>query len=296
MRRHGWPLVATVAVVVAVCAPPARASWPGGNGRLAYNMLTDRGMEVRTSTLEGRRKRTIATIPPLTAGFERVSGGAQWSPSGRRLVYEDARFGVRIMRADGRGKRLVTARPIWPSWGPDGRAIIGVDQQTPPFTLYLVGVRGDGGRRIAAGAAVSLALPVWSPTGRWIAFEAGGTDLGLWLVRPSGRGARRLVDGHAASWSPDGRRLAFARGPDVYSIRPDGRGRRLLRRGPPDSSVVSLAWSPDGHSIVLVRQYPATAHDRSDVDTIPARGGRERVRFSSTRFIGRIDWQPRPRG
>jgi hypothetical protein len=57
--------------------------------------------------------------------------------------------------------------------------------------------------------------------------------------------------------------------------------------------VVSLAWSSDGRSIVLVRQYPANEHDRSDVDTIPARGGRERVRFSSARFIGRIDWQPR---
>jgi Tol biopolymer transport system component len=250
---------------------------------------------VRTSTLDGHRKRTIATIPPLPAGLERVSGGAQWSPSGRRLVYEDARFGVRIMRPDGRGKRFVTRRPIWPSWSSDGRTIIGVDQLTPPFTLYRVGVRGGGGRRIAAGDAISLALPLWSPTGRWIAFEAGGTEIAIWLVRPSGRGAHPLVDGHAASWSPDGRRLAFALGPDVYSIRPAGRGCRRLRRAPRNSSVVSLAWSPDARSIVLVRQYPADEHDRSDVDTIPARGGRERVRFSSARFIGRIDWQPRPR-
>jgi hypothetical protein len=59
--------------------------------------------------------------------------------------------------------------------------------------------------------------------------------------------------------------------------------------------VVSVAWAPDGKSIVLVRQYPADAHDRSDVDTIPASGGRERVSFSSDQFIGRIDWQPRSR-
>jgi Tol biopolymer transport system component len=293
MRAHNRRLtevLTAVAVLVPICAPAARAAWPGVNGRLAYDTLTDRGMEVRTSTLDGHGRHTIATIPPLPAGLERVSGGAQWSPDGRRLVYEDARFGVRIMRPDGRGKRLVSKRPIWPSWSPDGRTIIGVDQLTPPFTLYRVGAGGGGGRRIAAGAAISLALPRWSPTGRWIAFETGGGDVAIWLVRPSGRDAHRLVAGHAASWSPDGRRLAFALGPDIYSIRSDGRGRRRLHAGPRDSSVVSLGWSPDGRSIVLVRQYPADAHDRSDVDTIPARGGRERVRFSSSRFIGRIDW------
>ena len=63
-----------------------------------------------------------------------------------------------------------------------------------------------------------------------------------------------------------------------------------------NSTVVSIAWSPDGAArLVLVRQTPRDEHDRSDVDTIPAGGGRERVRFSSTNWIGRIDWQPLPR-
>src|SRR5215218_5122954 len=198
--------VGVAALALAGVAPPAQAGWPGANGRLAFDMLTDRGMEVRTSTLAGHRVRRIATIPPLPAGLERVSGGAQWSPSGRRLVYEDARHGVRTMRPDGRGKRTVTRRPIWPSWSPDGRVIIGVDQQTPPFSLWRVGAGGGAGRRITAGDATSLALPRWSPTGHWIAFEAGGGEVGVWLVRPSGRGARRLADGHAVAWAPDGRR------------------------------------------------------------------------------------------
>ena len=62
-----------------------------------------------------------------------------------------------------------------------------------------------------------------------------------------------------------------------------------------NSTVVSIAWSPDGSRLVLVRQTPRDEHDRSDVDTVPARGGRERVRFTSANWIGRIDWQPLPR-
>jgi len=286
--------VAVAAVgVAALCAPPVASAWSGANGRIAFDALTERGLEVRTSTLGGKRVRRLVTVPPLPAGLERVSGGAQWSPDGGRLVYEDARYGVRTMRADGRVKRTVTRRPIWPTWSPDGRVILGVDQRTPPFTFWRVAARGGGGRQIPAGDATSLALPRWSPTGRWIAFEAGSNEVGVWVVRPSGRGARRLADGHAVTWSPGGHRFAYAFGPDIFTIRPDGRGRRVLHRGPRDSSVVSMAWSPDGRSILLVRQYPADAHDRSDVDTILAAGGGERRRFSSSRFIGRIDWQPR---
>lgn len=282
-----------LAAAAALLAPPVASAWPGSNGRIAFDTLTERGMEVRTSTLGGKRVRRLATIPPQPAGLERVSGGAQWSPSGGRLVYLDARYGVRTMRSDGRRKRTVTNRMLWPTWSPSARVILGVDQQTPPFELYRVRARGGGGRRVAAGDAGSLALPRWSPAGRWIAYEAGSNEVGVWVVHPSGRGAHRLADGHAVTWRPDGRRLAYAFGPDVFTIRPDGRGRRLLHRGPRDSSVVSMAWAPDGRSIVLVRQYPADAHDRSDVDTIPARGGRERRHFSSAYFIGRIDWQPR---
>jgi hypothetical protein len=92
--------VGTVAAA-ALFAVPAQASWPGANGRIAFDTLTERGMEVRTSTLGGKRMRRLVTVPPQPAGLERVSGGAQWSPGGRRLVYEDARYGVRTMRADG---------------------------------------------------------------------------------------------------------------------------------------------------------------------------------------------------
>ena len=76
-------------------------------------------------------------------------------------------------------------------------------------------------------------------------------------------------------------------------MRPDGTGRRLLSRGLENTTIVSLAWSPNGRRIALIRQFPADGHDTSTVATISSRGGGERRLFGGERFINAIDWQPR---
>jgi Tol biopolymer transport system component len=54
------------------------------------------------------------------------------------------------------------------------------------------------------------------------------------------------------NFSPDGRTIAFVRGGDVYSIRPDGSGQRQLSSGPEIDSKPKIA--PNGRTVVFERR------------------------------------------
>jgi dipeptidyl aminopeptidase/acylaminoacyl peptidase len=295
MRRRARVPAVFALITSGVCATPAHAAWPGANGRIVFDAITERqGVHLRTSTLDGRRQRVIARFPPLPIGLERKSGVPQWNPTGERVLYQRLATGIETVSGNGRRRRTLRTSLLWPAWSPTGRDLVAVDAGRRFHSLVRMRPDGSGRRRIPIPRLENVALPRWSPTGRWILFEEG-TAAGVftWRVRPDGTGARRLVEGSRYSWAPSGRRFAYTDGPNVWSVRADGKGRRLLARGPTDSVVAGIAWSPDGRRIAFVRQVPADEHDSSTVLTIPARGGRAKRQFRREHFIGFIDWQPR---
>lgn len=117
----------------------------------------------------------------------------------------------------------------------------------------------------ALAACVPMATPTvdWSPDGRWITFSASAEgSAGLFLVAPDGSGLRRLtvtppglMPDHQPAWSPDARRVAFAREDgadntrDLYETTLDGSVARLstLRL----RALHGLTYAADGQDLVF---------------------------------------------
>src|SRR5205823_4890157 len=97
---------------------------------------------------------------------------------------------------------------------------------------------------------VLAAEPQLSPDGSLVAFDALAkpfprTEGTLDVVAADGTGLRPLGRGASASWSPDGREIAFASADSVYAVHPDGSGLRRIATGS------DPAWSPTGTWIAV---------------------------------------------
>jgi dipeptidyl aminopeptidase/acylaminoacyl peptidase len=127
-------------------------------------------------------------------------------------------------------------------------------------------------------ALLSLALPASAAaapsTGAVVFSKAttveGVAKGGLFAVRDGrlNQLTEDPTDGEPA-FSPDGRTIAFARGGDLYSVRPDGSGQRRLTSGPELDSAPIV--SPDGKVVVFERRAAAGA--QADLLRVRATGG-----------------------
>ena len=144
-------------------------------------------------------------------------------------------------------------------------------------------------------AAVSAASgqPQRSSPPPWILFTARAPGHGveqIFRIKQSGTGLKQLTRGTypsaAPAFSPDGKRIAFARlGTGILSMNLDGRGVRRLTSNARDKLP---AWSPDGKQIAFVRP---SANGWS-VYVMSASGtGERRLRLAPS--AGRPSWTAR---
>lgn len=175
-------------------------------------------------------------------------GVADWSPDGRRLVFDSWERGG----APGLSKPWIAT--IDPGTG-------------RPSTI----------RRLPIPAEVPGTLFLsWSPRRDQIAFiaEGEGTRQALWVIGPDGRDARRVAEFESSTyggvdWTPDGERLVYAALADgrmqLFEIPLRGGTPRQLTQDP--HSLLHPQVSPDGRWIAATRIRRSMALRRSQLPT-----------------------------
>ena len=174
-----------------------------------------------------------------------------------------------------------------PSLSPDARMLAFVDDSHDTPQVWVKPL-GEGEPVQITSGETAAARPRWSPKGDLIVFER--RRAGIWAVPPLGGPPRQILDrGGCASFFPDGERLVFDRGAELWVARADGSDAHRVE-GVPDnfySFYLSrcAAVSPDGEWLAY---FQPQWGQHGDYWIIPASGGAPRRLTFDVSFGGGV--------
>jgi len=326
-RRLGFPRRSSVAVLMLVAAAlaacvalvvaqePARATFPGENGDIAFvGRDADGTHQIFTVSPSGENLRQ------LTFGKYPKASPA-WSADGSKIAFVEDRWDPRqgdiyTMDADGSDPAVLTSNrkdDADPSWSPDGRRLVfsrQVTEDQPEIgvlgnrDLFIVNRNGSHSGLLRR-TEVREDDPAWSPDGTKIAFSTftPGDYEGygrIHVMKADGSELPKVLPHYfggvgGLGWSPDGQWLAFSsaypRGSSIIKVRADGSEEPTGLIGGdaygcvdvPDYYPSSPDWSPDGTQMVF-------ADSCSGLVTMDADGANVRSIFGG--WVGQPSWQP----
>ena len=113
--------------------------------------------------------------------------------------------------------------------------------------------------------------PQLSPDGKLVAFTIGDVNVDanrtvtqIYVMSNAGGEMKQLTNGAASStaprWSPDGKKIAFVTGDQIWVMEPDGDNKEQVTKI--SSGASGPVWSPDGHWLAFVSDvYPECSTD-----------------------------------
>jgi Tol biopolymer transport system component len=208
-----------------------------------------RNEDIWVMASDGSNAKDLTPVPGVQAD-------PTWSPDGSQLAYA-AGGGIWIVNRDGSNSHGIPhTAGVEPSWSPDGKTIV-FTSPGRSWALYTVSPTGSDLKLLREPPNLGLKAedqnPTWYPDGTRISFVE------VKETAPKGLASQRLGRGAGpptiySLYSEQQQRAAtegsgphaqlltlYRAGYNLYSIRPDGTGLRLLSNKP----MTDPAWSPD---------------------------------------------------
>jgi Tol biopolymer transport system component len=198
----------------------------------------------------------VMSLATAWAGFPGANG---------RIAYQASGSEIFTVFPDGSDPQQLTVDNIYdtgPSWSASGRRIVYVHRRHHVLTMD-----GYGGSELLVIRERGIVRsPHFSPSGKRIVYtrgRRGSVDARhpIFTVGTDGTNKQRVIAGRIAwpSYSPDGRRIAFAGIPHgeseggIWTVHPDGSHLRRLTRDTERRFAQMPDWAPDGRQIAFVR-------------------------------------------
>jgi TolB protein len=325
-----WAIVIGLAAtgVMALGAATASATFPGSNGRIAFEAFIEEteSLEIFTANPKGGDVQQLTSNPNVFSEFP------DWSPDGQKIAFQADRQNanepvqIHVMNADGSDVTELTRGPGFhgfPAWSPDAASLaIAADWGDHPALqgIWIIPASDPGGvtqqeaRRVTtlpADFRGEDVEPQFSPDGSSIVFTRfkSARKSAIHRVGIDGTGLDRLtkwrLNASDPDWSPNGKKITFDSGDfggetdgggNIHVMRADGSKRkkltdhRRLRKGDPFKLANNPVWSPSGTQIMFTRFLP----EGTKLIAMRLNGSRKHVVLDRPRFTNKVDWGTHP--
>lgn len=260
---------ATAAILVDIPTVIVFSTNRDGNWEL-YSILSDGSQLTRLTQTASPEQNPVISPDRLSVAYNGGAGiwvmdidgsnqrqvvngfiGAQdptWAPDGLRLAFSGRQSGAnyipwQVIVSSGSTSPLPfgTIGQAQLTWS-HSDSIIGAREQSNGVSVF--GINHDSVRVLVN--MVATAYPRFSPSGALIVFEGQEVDQGphsLYTIHPDGTGLTQITtlsNYSGPTWSPDGSKLAYVQGGELWTMNLDGTNKRQLTNGM--SPVLHPSW------------------------------------------------------